>query len=124
MYTLFDRSPFTEWKIVLVDRYIDKTFEEIAVDEPTCSDYCEFTCFYRTTFKDNKSCEEFTMFHKEIGSELLSLYIFKNGDTILNSLMPVSVDIDKRKKRIAIQPLVYCSVDDNIIGFTFIDDIP
>lgn len=109
MYTIFNREPFTPWKIVIVDRYIDKTMEEIEVENPNGEELSEFLCTYRTTLRDGKECELFTMMSNVVDYVFLQLYIFKNGDIRYTTNIPASIDILKRKKRIGILPLVYCN---------------
>jgi len=111
MYTVFNREPFTNWKVVIVDRSSDKTMEEVEADDPNCSVYQEFFCTYRTTFKDAKECEQFSIVLDEVDYVLLQLQIFKNGDIKYFGKMPVNIDINKKKKRIEILPLAYCKVD-------------
>ena len=124
MHTVFNREPFTSWKIVLVDRYIDKTMEEIEAEDPNCLDYMEFTCTYRTKYHDNKMCEQFTIMSNIADYVFFQIHIFKNGDIKQYSQMPVSVNINKRKKRIEILPLVYCKVnlENNTIDFKPIEN--
>lgn len=121
MYTIFNREPFTLWKIAIVDRCNDKTIEEVEADDPNCSDYMEFCCTYRTTFCNGKESEQFTIMSNEIDYVFMQLNIFKNGDMKYYSKIPVSLDINKKNKRINILPLVYCKMDNEKKIIDFID---
>lgn len=123
MHIVFNREPFTLWKIVILDRSIDKAMDEISVENPNSADYMEFSCFYRTTYRDSKECEQFTMMSNEVDYVYLQLQIFKNGDIRYYSKIPISININKKKKRIEILPLAYCTVNliDRVIDYVPID---
>ena len=110
MNYIFNREPYTDWKIVLMDRSIDKQMEEIEPNDDWICD--EFECFYRTAIKDGKECEMFTMIVNGTEYDILQLQLFKNGDIRYISRIPFYVDVIKREKRVEILPLVYCSVDE------------
>lgn len=110
MNYIFNREPYTDWKIVLMDRSIEKQMEEIKPNDDWICD--EFECFYRTAIKDGKECEMFTMIVNGTEYDILQLQLFKNGDIRYISRIPFYVDVIKREKRVEILPLVYCSVDE------------
>lgn len=109
MNTVFNREPFTPWKIVILDRYIDKTMEECEVQDYGAFD--EFECFYRTTLKNSKQCEQFTMLVKDTDIVVLQLQVFKNGSISYFNEMPVFIEVQNKYKTIEIKPLVFCNVD-------------
>lgn len=109
MRTVFNREPFTPWKIVILDRYIDKSMEECEVQDYGI--FGEFECFYRTTLKNGKQCEQFTMIVTDTEVDVLQLQVFKNGSISYFNKMPVFIEVKNKSKTIEIMPLVFRIVD-------------
>lgn len=119
MRTIFNREPFTPWKIVILDRYLDKTMEECEVQDYGV--FGEFECFYRTTIKKGKECEQFTMIVIDTEFVVLQLQVFKNGSISYFNEMPVFIEVQNRRKTIEIKPLVFCNVDKENRRITYED---
>ncbi|WP_315069361.1 hypothetical protein [uncultured Clostridium sp.] len=119
MYTVFNREPFTKWKIVIVDRSLDKTMEEVEAEDSNYFVYEEFFCTYRTTYRDGRECEQFSIVSDEIDYVVLQMQIFKNGDIKYFNTIPASIDINKHSKRIEILLLDYCKENTETKGIYF-----
>lgn len=109
MHTVFNREPFTPWKIVILDRCIDRSMEECEVQDYGI--FGEFECFYRTTLKNGKQCEQFTMIVEDTDLVVLQLQVFKNGSISYFNEMPVFIAVKNKSKTIEIKPLVFSIVD-------------
>lgn len=79
----------------------------------------EFICVYSTKYRDMKECEEFVMMSNVTDHIFLQLNIFKNGNIKYQSFIPISIDVNKKMKRIEILPLVYCTYDKNKKNFKY-----
>jgi hypothetical protein len=58
MDIIFERKPFTDWTIIVKDRYFDK-YQEVQYAKGSL-DFDEFTGIFRTGAKNGKECEKFT----------------------------------------------------------------
>jgi hypothetical protein len=88
---LFDHRPWTAWEIEVV------TFEE-----DNCLPEDTFEGIYRSTTREGRKCEQFTLLEK-FGSEcLLQIRIYKNGDITIESHPSTFTRIDRKKKRITV----------------------
>lgn len=117
MDNIFRRQVFTEWTIIVKDRSFDKYPEEQHFEQT--GDFEEFTGVFRTGTCDGKVCEMFTLLGREVDYAYLWLNIFKSGDVEYVSHIPSAINIDKKKKRIEILPLVYCQYDSKSNTFYF-----
>lgn len=87
---LYEREPFTPWKI-----------ETIGLQ-----DEHQFIGIYRTALKDNMECEQFTLLPTEYSDDvLIQLRIYKNGDILLGNLVPANVVVFKKRKLVTIELL-------------------
>lgn len=91
----FDRRPFTNWII-----------ETLNIDPE------QFEGFYRTTFKDGKECEQFTLMPMDLEFVLVQIRIYKNGDILVSNFVGANVVVYKRKKRITIELLCDLEITD------------
>ena len=84
---LYDREPFTPWKIEVLDMKDEEEFEG----------------FYRTTYQNGMECEQFTLMPKDQIEALVQLRIYKNEDIMSTCHIPSNVVIHKRKKLVTIE---------------------
>lgn len=105
---LFERRPWSPWAIEIL------TFEEDKLTPDAL-----FDGFYRTTIREGKECEQFTLLSKTSDLCLLQIRIFKNGDLTIESHPTTFTRVDRRKKRITVTcaPLNddQASPDDNVL---------
>ena len=77
MKIIFNREPFTPWKIIILGRGLDKEDEEIEAEDPCHHEDMEFEFFYRTTRRDGRECEQFTIMLNEAEFVCFQMQIFK-----------------------------------------------
>jgi hypothetical protein len=85
-----------------------KTPWSIEVIEDEVNDASMYEEVFRTTFREEKECEQFTLLLKDSEDALIQLRIFKNGDVTSETWIPTFLRIDRRAKRISvlfIQPI-------------------
>lgn len=94
----YNREPFTPWKI-----------EVVGMDNED-----EFVGHYRTTYRDGKECEQFTLLPAMHSDEVLvQVRMYKNGDILANNYVPATIVVYKRKKLITVELLCDISVTSN-----------
>ncbi|PFZ93745.1 hypothetical protein COL70_09020 [Bacillus pseudomycoides] len=92
----FNRKPFTDWVIETMDINSE-----------------QFEGFYRTTFKDGKECEQFTLMPVDRDEVLIQIRIYKNGDILVSNFVPANVVVYKRKKRVTVEFLCHVTMTDD-----------
>lgn len=98
---IYDRTEFSGWKV-----------EAIGM-----SDEEEFQGVFRSTIKDGKQCEQFTLLPAKYSDDVIAqVRIYKSGDILTYGLVPINTVIFKRKKIIEIQLLcdIHVSESGNI----------
>ena len=117
---IFQRPEFTEWTIIVKDRSFDKYQEKQYFEQ--IGDFEEFSGVFRTSMRDGKECEIFSLLDRNVDHAYLWVNIFKSGDIEYVSHIPSVINTDKRKKRIEILPLVYCNYgsEENTFNFKYI----
>jgi hypothetical protein len=102
----FTRKPFTDWeiKLRLINNNTNKTYEGGA-------DFGNYTVVYRTTYRRNKECEQFTLLPKEEWGNmcLIQIQIFKDGSVNIENHIDCNIFIDQSSKTIEINML--CDID-------------
>lgn len=123
MFTIISRETFTPWKIVIIDRGVPhKTMEENTIEGGNCFEYMEFSCTYRTTMKNGRECDQFTMMPEDDAYALLQIQIFKNGDINSFNVIPSEISVNKKEKRIDIRLLCYCEIVRETGNYLFTPD--
>lgn len=111
MDCVYDRTPWTDWLIVLEDPDPDEDDEgedATVFNEPF--DFLEFDCNYRTGFRE-KECEIFTLMLKDTEYICVQVLIYKNGNMQCTVNMPASIYVEKRQKIVRILPLASVSIN-------------
>lgn len=122
MNIIFDRKPFTDWVIMIKERYNDKDQEILYADRGILGgilDFNEFTGTYRTGTRDGKECEMFTLMARDAEYAYLWVNIFKNGNVEYVSHIPSVININKKSKQVEILPLVHCKYNKTTRTFEF-----
>lgn len=114
---VFRRPGFTEWTIRVNGSGFDKYKEEQCFGQ--IGDFEEFSGVFRTSLRDGKEFESFTLLSRNVDFAYLWVHIFKNGDIEYVSYIPSVINTDKKKKCIEILPLVHCSYDSKNNTFCF-----
>ncbi|PDY14154.1 hypothetical protein COO16_04120 [Bacillus pseudomycoides] len=91
----FDRRPFTNWVV-----------ETININPE------QFEGFYRTTFKDGKECEQFSLMPIDLNFVLVQIRIYKNGDILVSNFVGANVVVYKREKRVTVELLCNLEITD------------
>lgn len=89
---LFDRRPFTDWRIKL----------HCGKENPISTRSLEG--IYRGTWREGKECEQFTLLPKNKEYCLVQIRIFKDNTVTVESYAPCFVRIDNKKKLVTITP--------------------
>lgn len=118
MDLVFERKPFTDWKVIIEDR--DNNNEEPTENNDgfvgTSWNFNEFYGNFRVgNCKDDNLDEEdkivFTLGPRNGERALLWVKIRNNNNKIESvSFIPAEIKVDKRKKEIRILPMVYCII--------------
>jgi hypothetical protein len=102
-----DRTPWTDWIIT--------------INEPSHSK--NYDAFYRTTMREGKECELFTLCPTDSDTALLQLTIFP--DEVLHfSWVPCSIRTNHDKKTITIDLLIHVDLDDPSTCITLREMLP
>ncbi|MGE7225609.1 hypothetical protein [Paenibacillus sp. PDC88] len=88
---LFEHRPWSPWAIEVL------TFEEDKLPPDAL-----FDGFYRSTIREGKECEQFTLLSKTNDECLVQIRIFKNGDLTIESHPSTFTRVDRHKKRISV----------------------
>lgn len=83
---IYDRRPFTPWIIEMI-KDEDGLWEE-------------YEAVYRTTMRDGRECEQFTILEKESDYAPVQIQIFKNDEVNVSAFEAAFVTIKRRPKRI------------------------
>lgn len=90
---IFDRKEISGWTVEVVDMEDEEKFIGV----------------FRTTMRDGKECEQFTLLPTmPIDITIVQVRIYKNGDVLSYGYVPLNTVVFKRKKHIKIQ--LYCDI--------------